>query len=179
MPLNVDSSTAQNEIVKLNVGGTKFYCYRHTLNTFPESKLANLDKIGPPYEESNTYFFDRSPVLFAHILDGYRKGVIHLPRDVCGITLKDELKFWDLSPQHVALCCLEILYRGEDEEVTMKTLMESLQRVTHRPNSSAQKHDIRTRIWLFLDEPKSSKHALVTAHIYRTSILIVSENLYN
>ena len=183
----MEHSTAQNEIVKFNVGGTTFFCYRQILSVFPESKLANLDKIDLTCEDNNTYFFDRNPVLFAHILDGYRKGTIHLPRDVCGITLKDELNFWDLAPHYVAPCCLEILYRGEDEEMTMKILMDTLQRISHTQTDSRQNPDFRTRIWLFLDEPKSSRSAMVTVfftclpytqHLFHNYIIIFYIKLY-
>lgn len=154
-------TNTQSDIVKLNVGGTYFLCYKQTLNIFPESKLANLDKTGFVQVENNTYFFDRSPALFAHILDGYRKGVIHLPKDVCGITLKDELNFWDLSPRYVAPCCLEVLYKGEEEVITMTTLMESLQRNSLRQSHGDEKQTLRTRLWQFLDEPRSSRQAMV------------------
>lgn len=155
------------EIVNINVGGVIFQCFRQTLTAFPDSKLANLEKFCQACINDNTYFFDRNPALFAYILDGYRKGKIHLPKDVCGLTLKDELQFWALSPRFVSPCCWEILYKGDDEVITMETLIESLR--THRPTPAAEqaKQDIQTKMWQFLDEPQSSKPAMVTyEHFY-------------
>ncbi|WAR25987.1 KCNAW-like protein [Mya arenaria] len=130
----ISSNVSNQSVVKLDIGGTIFKCYRETLYTFPESKLARLQEDDLVLETStdrNEYFFDRNPVFFNIILDAYRKGVVHLPKDICGLDFKKELDFWEISPGHVAPCCWEAYYRGQSEEDTMTRLMENYRENTN------------------------------------------------
>ncbi|XP_060575752.1 potassium voltage-gated channel protein Shaw-like [Ruditapes philippinarum] len=151
------------EYIRLNIGGTIFKCYRKTLSTFQESKLHNLDKDKDDFDsEHNEFYFDRNPLLFAYIIDACRKGAIHLPKDICGTTFKQELEFWNIPLDKVAPCCLETLYRSKDDIDTIETL------ITHEEQTSVielkqerEKISFQTRLWLFLDDPSSSKLAQV------------------
>ena len=150
----------RTDILKINIGGTIFICNLDILKKFPESFLANLHKQVPNYKNSE-YFFDRNPHIFAYILDGFRKGSIHLPKDICGTTFKAELEYWEISKHHVAPCCWEALYKSDEDMLTMQKLIDD-----YKANSSSlllQTRDksIRNKIWLFFDEPTSSKYALV------------------
>ncbi|XP_052778517.1 potassium voltage-gated channel subfamily B member 1-like [Mya arenaria] len=137
--IHTDNSTivwqiSNQSLVKLDIGGTVFKCYRETLYSFPESKLARLQEDDLVLETStdrNEYFFDRNPVFFNIILDAYRKGVVHLQKDICGLDFKKELDFWEISPGHVAPCCWEAYYRGQSEEDTMTRLMENYRENTN------------------------------------------------
>ncbi|XP_052782119.1 potassium voltage-gated channel protein Shaw-like isoform X1 [Mya arenaria] len=172
----ISSNVSNQSVVKLDIGGTIFKCYRETLYTFPESKLARLQEDDLVLETStdrNEYFFDRNPVFFNIILDAYRKGVVHLPKDICGLDFKKELDFWEISPGHVAPCCWEAYYRGQSEEDTMTRLMENYRENTNVCLMLGQRTDLKERLWLFLDEPQSSRHAFIWA-VFMSFIVVIS-----
>ncbi|XP_052778532.1 potassium voltage-gated channel protein Shaw-like [Mya arenaria] len=130
----------------------------------PESKLARLTEDDLELEtgtDRSEYFFDRNPVFFNIILDAYRKGFVHLPKDICGLDFKKELDFWEISPGHVAPCCWEAYYRGQSEEDTMTRLMDNYKNNTNVCLMLGQRESFKERLWLFLDEPHSSRHAFV------------------
>lgn len=157
----MEFTRAEREIIKLNIGGTSFKCYSSTLKTFPESKLARLDEGLNDYcFEQNEYFFDRNPVLFSYIVDAYRKGAVHLPKDVCGTTFQRELEFWKISPLYVAPCCYEALYSSEGDTETMELLMRNAKETI--VEETGEKPDLRKKLWRILDDPNSSKIALVS-----------------
>ncbi|XP_060575754.1 potassium voltage-gated channel protein Shaw-like [Ruditapes philippinarum] len=149
-------------IIKLNVGGTIFQCYAGTLKTFPDSVLAHLDENADHYvADTNEYFFDRDPLTFYHILNASRKGSIHLPKDMCGTTFREELEFWKISPRFVAPCCWEALHKSEEDVSTMQKLIQNIKQNTNTCLLLKPDVDLKQRIWLFLDEPDSSKYAYV------------------
>ena len=100
------------EKVKFNVGGKTFESYTSTLNRFPNSKLAKLNKSMDSYcLEHGGYFFDRNPKIFAAILEACRTGELHVPRNTCHSSLKREFEFWEISPGHLQPCCWKTFYR--------------------------------------------------------------------
>ena len=158
--MDIMDIASKNSRVKLNVGGTHFECYTSTLSAFPDSKLAMLNEASDNYDvERDEYFFDRNPLIFGHILDAYRSGDIHLPNDVCGDRFRDELSFWDISINYVRPCCWEKLYRSESDIYTIKLLLEGVKLGTNKEPESQRWKD---KVWLLLDEPKSSKLAMVS-----------------
>jgi hypothetical protein len=146
--------------LRINVGGTVFICHADILKSFPESFLASIDKQMPNHE-NNEYFFDRNPYIFAFILDGFRKGSIHVPKDMCGTTFKEELEFWEVAESNVAPCCWEALYKSDEDRLTMQKLMKKFERNTNVFLTLRNGVSFKNRLWLFLDEPNSSKYALV------------------
>ncbi|XP_060579251.1 potassium voltage-gated channel protein Shaw-like [Ruditapes philippinarum] len=160
--------------LRINVGGTVFMCHADILKSFPESFLASIDKQMPNHK-NNEYFFDRNPYIFAFILDGFRKGSIHVPKDICGTTFKEELEFWEVAESNVAPCCWEALYKSDEDKLTMQKLMKKFERNTNVFLTQRNGVSFKNRLWLFLDEPNSSKFALVWAVFI--SMLIVASTI--
>ncbi|KAL4240903.1 Potassium voltage-gated channel subfamily G member 2 [Mactra antiquata] len=159
--------------IRLNVGGTHFETFNSTLKTFPESKLAHLSKHTNHFDsEKNEYFFDRNPILFAFILDAYRKEEIHLPSDICGPTFRKELEFWELSLSHVAPCCWEALYKSDDDVKTVNKLMDNYKKNAHFCMTQDNLSACRKRLWMFLEDPHSSYFAM--AWVTFMSILVIA-----
>ncbi|KAL4240906.1 hypothetical protein ACF0H5_001688 [Mactra antiquata] len=164
--------TANGSRVRLNIGGTTFLTYDETLAQFPESKLANLSRCMDNYDDyTREYFFDRNPVLFGFILDAYRKEEIHLPGDICGPTFRKELEFWELSLSHVAPCCWEALYKSDDDVKTVNKLMDNYKKNASIRLTLDNHCSYRKRLWLFLDDPKSSYFAM--AWVTFISLLVI------
>ena len=98
--------------VTMNVGGKTFVVLKTTLNRFPDSRLAKLNEHSDSFcADIRGHFFDRNPVVFESILEAYRTGELHVPRDVCGSLMKRELEFWEISPSCLSPCCWKPYYR--------------------------------------------------------------------
>lgn len=106
--LNLKNSSInrQNHFIKLNVGGTLFQTYKRTLSLISDSRLALISESNSDYDhERNEYFFDRDPVSFMAILNFYRTGKLHAPRDICSNLFFDELSYWGISENSIQPCC--------------------------------------------------------------------------
>ena len=115
------------DTVIINVGGTRFETARSTLGRHPDTRLALLDENSLEYgPKKREFYFDRDPGLFVHILNFYRFGDLHFPRDLCGPTIRRELDFWGVDMQHVAPCCWGFFQACFDNDVTLKTATPSV-----------------------------------------------------
>lgn len=117
------SSEDDDEQVTLNIGGQIFKTTKSTLKNVPGTKLSNLNKDCEIYDkELKEYFFDRNPIVFPFILDFYRTGTMHIPRNLCASKIKDELKFWDLGDGCIAECCRKIYFDELDDFTTYQII---------------------------------------------------------
>jgi hypothetical protein len=57
-----------------------------------------------------TYFVDRNPVLFHHVLDYLSGRTFHLPKGMCAIEAREEMEFWRIPLDALPKCCYEVLY---------------------------------------------------------------------
>jgi hypothetical protein len=112
-------SKANMDLVEFDIGGTIFKTKRSTLKSIDGSFLSNLD------DTKDKYFFDTDPVLFRHVLNAHRKGIIHVPRDVCPLLFKEEILFWKLPLTLVAPCCWKYMYEAESDKDTYKILLQN------------------------------------------------------
>ncbi|KAL4224966.1 hypothetical protein ACF0H5_015662 [Mactra antiquata] len=181
-----------DEIVNLNICGTVFKPTMATVQSIDGSKLSNLDK------SVTVHYFDRDPSLFKHILNAHRSGIVHIPRDVCPMTFKNEMEFWNVPLHFVAPCCWRYLYEPESDISTLKTLIESdsqfnssykvdpirtnlaknvFKDVKTENNLTADRSSTSYRIWLFLEEPGSSLAAKLWCFFY-IAVVIISVIVY-
>ncbi|KAL4241076.1 Potassium voltage-gated channel subfamily C member 4 [Mactra antiquata] len=163
-------------LIRLNIGGTLFLTYTETLACFSGSKLASLDRSTKNYNfNTHEYFFDRNPLLFAYILDACRKGAVHIPKDVCGSTFRQELEFWEISSKYVAPCCWETLYSSDADVYMMQQLFDHFKQNTNMCLMLQQEKTMRGKLWLFLDEPNSSKPAMERIGVVANEQLLVQK----
>ncbi|KAM6895593.1 A-type voltage-gated potassium channel KCND2 [Xenentodon cancila] len=94
-------------LIVLNVSGTKFQTWRDTLERYPDTLLGSSERDFFFHEESNEYFFDRDPDIFRHILNFYRTGKLHYPRQECISAYDEELAFFGIIPEIIGDCCYE------------------------------------------------------------------------
>ena len=171
------NSFMENTKVYLNVGGKHFATHRNTLQKFPATRLAKLDELDPSYEyTTGEFFFDRSPKIFASILDWYRSGTLHFSHSLCGPVIKAELNFWDVDDSYIAPCCWRAYKGYEDEKRTLAVLDKALDGdLTQVPDEHARPPGCtcpmsrrqraqrwRSILWNFLDKPQSSRAAQVS-----------------
>ncbi|XP_022063267.1 potassium voltage-gated channel subfamily D member 2-like isoform X2 [Acanthochromis polyacanthus] len=94
-------------LIVLNVSGTKFQTWRDTLERYPDTLLGSTERDFFFHEDSNEYFFDRDPDIFRHILNFYRTGKLHYPRQECISAYDEELSFFGIIPEIIGDCCYE------------------------------------------------------------------------
>jgi len=100
------TSNKQNQIVKINVSGSTFLTYKRTLSLISDSRLALLSESNSEFDaEKGEYYFDRDPISFLSILNFYRTGKLHAPRDVCSNLFFDELTYWGIEENAIQPCC--------------------------------------------------------------------------
>lgn len=101
--------------VLINVGGNRYTFPWSTLEQFPQSRLGRLRSCTTPeeiarlcddYDETcQEYFFDRNPTAFRVILNFLAAGKLRLLRELCAVSLHDELDYWGVDPGHMERCC--------------------------------------------------------------------------
>lgn len=74
---------SNNEIVRLNVGGTKYITTKSTLRKYPQSMLGTMFMGNVPLstDKDGYYFIDRCGHIFEYILQFIRCGKLVLPED--------------------------------------------------------------------------------------------------
>ena len=102
-----DTAAKSGEKLKLNVSGRHYEAWLQTIERFPETLLGSHEREYFRDADTGEYFFDRDPDLFRYILNYYRTGRIHMPRDVCFTAFNDELAFFGIRTDVVADCCHE------------------------------------------------------------------------
>ena len=104
-----DSDNPGETRLYLNVGGQKHETFVSTLANIPNTRLAwiaeSAMKDTRPLGQKREIFFDRNPTVFTHILNFYRTGKLHCPRDVCGPLFEEELAFWGVEEKQMETCC--------------------------------------------------------------------------
>ncbi|KAM7002168.1 A-type voltage-gated potassium channel KCND2-like isoform 2-T2 [Tautogolabrus adspersus] len=102
-----DKKKGQDGLIILNVSGTKFQTWRTTLERYPDTLLGSTERDFFFHEETNEYFFDRDPDIFRHVLNFYRTGKLHYPRQECISAYDEELAFFGIIPEIIGDCCYE------------------------------------------------------------------------
>ncbi|KAI4830894.1 hypothetical protein KUCAC02_002495 [Chaenocephalus aceratus] len=113
--------------VLINVGGNRYTFPWSTLEQFPQSRLGRLRSCTTPediarlcddYDETcQEYFFDRNPSAFRVILNFLAAGKLRLLRELCAVSLHDELDYWGVDPGHMERCCRRRMITRVEEVV--------------------------------------------------------------
>uniref|UniRef100_A0A8C3BSV0 Potassium channel tetramerisation-type BTB domain-containing protein n=1 Tax=Cairina moschata TaxID=8855 RepID=A0A8C3BSV0_CAIMO len=74
---------SQDSLIVLNVSGIQFQTWLDTLERYPDTLLGSSERDFFYHPETQQYFFDRDPDIFRHILNFYRTGKLHYPRQEC------------------------------------------------------------------------------------------------
>jgi len=88
-------------IVKLNVGGVKYYTTRSTVSKYQDSMLGAMfnENLPSTMDENGYYFIDRNGKLFEHVLEFLRCGELVLPTNFNDLErLKKEAEFYQIQP---------------------------------------------------------------------------------
>lgn len=164
--------------VILNIGGTRFEAYVHTLKKIPATRLSRLSEQSPNFDPIlNEYFFDRHPGVFPQILNYYRTGKLHYPANVCGPLFEEELEFWGLDSNQVEPCCWMMYTKHRTTEETLAALDRIEKTEISNDNELRSKfaydlketlachQKLRMSLWQLFEEPHSSLFAKVVTSL--------------
>lgn len=170
----------ESDRIIINVGGKRHETYASTLQTIPDTRLAWLAGSFINGDNKQEYFFDRNPKIFGIILNYYRTGQLHAPRDFCGPLFEEELTFWGIEEKDMEACCWPYYSQHRDAEKNLKDFVgpefedsdndddDSSPDLdsSYRQISSLSLWTIyRPKIWAVLDDAHSSTRAKVVEHI--------------
>ncbi|KAM9816495.1 potassium voltage-gated channel subfamily G member 4a [Syngnathus typhle] len=109
----------------INVGGNRYTFPWSTLEQFPLTRLGRLCGCRSPediasvcddYDEARKeFFFDRSPSAFRVILNFLAAGKLRLLREMCILSLHDELTYWGVEMAYMERCCKRKMYTRIEE----------------------------------------------------------------
>lgn len=159
----VDKRSRNDEILIVNVSGLRFQTWKNTLDRYPDTLLGSSEKEFFYNEDTQEYFFDRDPEMFRHILNFYRTGKLHYPRQECIQAFDEELAFYGIVPDIIGDCCMEE-YRDRKKEnqerLAEDTETEMAADQPLPPNSTS-----RERLWRAFENPHTSTMALVFYYV--------------
>uniref|UniRef100_A0AC35UIF3 BTB domain-containing protein n=1 Tax=Rhabditophanes sp. KR3021 TaxID=114890 RepID=A0AC35UIF3_9BILA len=162
--LKDDQDDTKPACLKLNIGGQKYIIMTDSILrgdglTFL-AKFIQLNhkakcQIADYFlEEENSYFFQRSPLLFNCIFQFYASGVIHRPPEICPASFLTELEFWRIPTTFVGSCCADIIPKEKAEEKEEEV-------VDDHTFDKLRFGKLRRRMWTFLERPGSSLQAKI------------------
>lgn len=131
-----DVTGSEEKIVTLNVGGKKYQTTKITLKKHPRFlKGLHSNEFGTHLQESESYFIDRDPVLFVHIMRYLRESAIHQD-------LKDIMLYKQLEREATYFCLTNMV-------VKIKALITQLER-----NADENLVEYQQRLVMFVREDK-------------------------
>ena len=152
--LNISDQWTEQR-VKINVGGRKFQTWESTLRKYPDTLLGcnEKDKYFDP--KSREFFFDRDPGFFRHILNFYRKGMLHFSSEQCDVPYEEELHFYKIAHKYIAPCC-----RDEFDSVVMSNSVLDVSRkgtaVFPLPPAMLTGRSFRAKLYVIMRFPEVS-----------------------
>jgi len=157
---NTVKSHRSDERLKINVSGRVFEVWRNTLEKYPDTLLGSNEKEFFLDGESGEYFFDRDPDVFKNVLNFYRTGKLHYPKNECVSSYDEELAFFGIMPDVIGDCCYEE-YRDRKRE-TQERLIDDKD-----PDNveAISEMTLREKMWKSFEDPQSSTIALVFYYV--------------
>ncbi|XP_076452606.1 potassium voltage-gated channel protein Shaw-like [Babylonia areolata] len=137
--------------IRLNVGGKLFMTTADTLRSLPDSRLGRLasdDSITS--QQDVELFFDRNPKVMNSILDLYRTGELHIPKNLCAKTVEKELEFWEVPVELIQECCFQE-FQEHKEGVAITAEIERLLRLPCDSAADCKRLTSSGRIWMMME----------------------------
>ncbi|XP_059904685.1 potassium voltage-gated channel subfamily D member 2 [Gadus macrocephalus] len=157
-----DKLRTHDRLIVLNVSGTRFQTWRNTLERYPDTLLGSSERDFFFHDENKEYFFDRDPAIFRHILNFYRTGKLHYPRQECISAYDEELAFFGIIPEIIGDCCYEEYKdRRRENQERIQDDEESDQTNEAVPLDMSY----RERMWRAFENPHTSTKALVFYYV--------------
>uniref|UniRef100_A0A3P9HDR7 A-type voltage-gated potassium channel KCND1 n=1 Tax=Oryzias latipes TaxID=8090 RepID=A0A3P9HDR7_ORYLA len=157
-----EKKKTQDGLIILNVSGTKFQTWKTTLERYPDTLLGSTERDFFFHEESNEYFFDRDPDIFRHILNFYRTGKLHYPRQECISAYDEELMFFGIIPEIIGDCCYE---EYKDRRRENLDRLQDDEEMDISNEAAPVNLSYREYLWRAFENPHTSTLALVFYYV--------------
>ncbi|XP_034530043.1 potassium voltage-gated channel subfamily D member 2 [Notolabrus celidotus] len=151
-----------DSLIVLNVSGQKFQTWRDTLERYPDTLLGSTERDFFFHEESNEYFFDRDPDIFRHVLNFYRTGKLHYPRQECISAYDEELAFFGIIPEIIGDCCYE---EYKDRRRENQERIQDDDEMDQTNDLVVLDLNFRETMWRAFENPHTSTMALVFYYV--------------
>ena len=162
-PLRVEKARSHvDSKVRINVSGRIFEVWRSTLERYPETLLGSDEREFFYDEVTNEYFFDRDPEIFRHILNYYRSGKLHFPKQECVQAYEEELAFFGVMPDIIGDCCYED-YRDRKRDYAEKMMDD--RGSEDGDDAKAVGLNFRQTMWRAFENPQSSTVGVVFYYV--------------
>jgi len=152
----------EDEKLVINVSGRRFETWQNTLEKYPDTLLGSNEKDFFYDEVGKEYFFDRDPEVFRHILNYYRTGKLHYPKQECLTQYDEELAFFGIMPDVIGDCCYED-YRDRKRENAERIMDDKAD--DEEQNGDIILETVRERMWRAFENPHTSTPALVFYYV--------------
>uniref|UniRef100_A0A4W6DN87 Potassium voltage-gated channel, subfamily G, member 4b n=1 Tax=Lates calcarifer TaxID=8187 RepID=A0A4W6DN87_LATCA len=171
--------------VLINVGGNRYTFPWSTLEQFPQSRLGRLRFCTTPeeiarlcddYDETcQEYFFDRNPTAFRVILNFLAAGKLRLLRELCAVSLHDELDYWGVDPGHMERCCRRRMITRVEEVAERERKEEEWRkkRVMLKKSTTEAEKGYRRLIWMLREVVENPHSGLAGKTFACLSVIMV------
>ncbi|KAL1007761.1 hypothetical protein UPYG_G00091280 [Umbra pygmaea] len=142
------------------------------------SSLEDIVKLCDDYDETRReFFFDRNPAAFRVILNFLAAGKLRLLRELCAVSLHDELNYWGVDHAHMERCCRrrmltrveEVAERKRKEEEWRQRRIE-MQRLP--PVDETGYRRMMSRLREVVENPQSGWAGKIFACVSMTMVVI-------
>lgn len=161
-PQHQGARKTEDEKIIINVSGRRFETWQNTLEKYPDTLLGSNEKDFFYDEVLKEYFFDRDPEVFRHILNYYRTGKLHFPKQECLTQYDEELAFFGIMPDVIGDCCYED-YRDRKRENAERIMDDKAD--DEEQNGDVILETLRERMWRAFENPHTSTPALVFYYV--------------
>ncbi|XP_077329579.1 A-type voltage-gated potassium channel KCND2 isoform X2 [Lithobates pipiens] len=161
-PPKGERKRSQDTLIVLNVSGTRFQTWRNTLERYPDTLLGSTERDFFFNQDTGEYFFDRDPDIFRNILNFYRTGQIHYPRNECIAAYDEELSFFGIIPEMIGDCCYEE-YKDRRRENAERLLDDA--DAENSAEGPLPPMSLRQKLWRAFENPHTSTLALVFYYV--------------
>ncbi|XP_061102728.1 potassium voltage-gated channel subfamily G member 4a [Conger conger] len=159
----------------INVGGNRYAFPWTTLEQFPLTRLGRL-RFCSSYEEivqvcddydeaAGEFFFDRSPSAFRVILNFLAAGKLRLLREMCALSLSDELAYWGVEMAYMERCCKRKMYTRMDEAAERERREEERRRRNAQAGPPVEETRYR-RVMGWLRDTVENPHSGVPGKVF-------------
>ncbi|KAM7535371.1 hypothetical protein Aperf_G00000095151 [Anoplocephala perfoliata] len=160
LPSPEDNSEKLEKKTRINVSGTIFETWQSTLDRYPLTLLGSSEREYFYNEKCQEYFFDRDPQVFRYILNYYRTGRLHFPRNECVSIYEEELKFFGIRPDALEICCYEDYMEKKKEDADRFVTVKEEQ-----PFDRTLLTSFRERLWFAFENPHSTNLGQVLYYV--------------
>ena len=168
------------QVIIFNVGGEEFHILLKNFAVLPTTRLSRLVRLrkkkeilklcdgfvylGPPHKPE--YIFNRNPYYFNAVLDVYRRGELHAPKNACSLTFHADLKFWGIDYYLMDACCILKHYSSLESAKSEAKLAKDAQAQMmkrHKEEDFGKSMIGKTRkfLWNMTEYPDSGRAARV------------------